>query len=108
MKFQEKSTACSLAYISTLANLGSLISERLRRIFLKLDRLTKFGMINRFMEKNFCFNEKHKKLQFCVTSSKRSIGPIVLCMNIEVDLEQRPGRISRRGDGRVSASKHYR
>ena len=39
--------------------------------FLKLHRLTKFGTINRFMETNFCFNENHKKSQFCVTSSKR-------------------------------------
>ena len=30
----------------------------------ELHRLTKFGAINRFMEMNFCFNEKHKKSQF--------------------------------------------
>ena len=43
-------------------------------MFLKLHRLTKFGRINRFMEMNFCFNEKHKKSPFCVTSSKRAIS----------------------------------
>ena len=50
----------------------SYISETLQRIFLKLSRLTKFGTINRFMEMSFCFNEKHKKLQFYVTMWKRS------------------------------------
>ena len=40
--------------------MGSHISESLQRIFLKRVRLTKFGTINRFMKKNFCFNEKHK------------------------------------------------
>ena len=30
--------------------------------------VTKFGTINRFLEKNFCVNEKHKKSQYCVTS----------------------------------------
>ena len=65
----------NLAYISLqiLASLDSHTSENLQRIFLKLHGLTKFGTINRFMEMNFCFNEKHKKSQFCVTSSKRSI-----------------------------------
>ena len=57
-----------------LANLGSHISESLQWIFLKFNRLAKFGTINRFMEKNFCFNEKHKKSQFCLTSSSRSIA----------------------------------
>ena len=66
---------CPLAYVSLyiLANLGSRISKSLQRIFLKLHGLTKFGTINRFMKMNFCLNEKHKKLQFCVTSSKGSI-----------------------------------
>ena len=36
-------------------------------------KLRFLGMINRFMGMNFCFNENHKKSQFCVTSSKRSI-----------------------------------
>ena len=31
--------------------------------------------LHRFMEINFCFNEMHQKLQFCVTSSKRSVAP---------------------------------
>ena len=56
---------CPLAYIylyQALANLGSHISESLQRNFLKRHRLTKFGTINRFMKKNFCFNEKHKKM----------------------------------------------
>ena len=53
-----------------LANLGSHISKSLQRNFLKLHRLTKFGTINRFIKMNFCFDEKHKKSQFCVTSSQ--------------------------------------
>ena len=56
---------CPLAYIylyKVLANLGCHISEGLQRNFLKRHRLTKFGTINRFMKKNFCFNEKHKKM----------------------------------------------
>ena len=62
-----------LAYISLYVNLGSHISESLQWIFLKFRRLAKFGTINRFMETTFCSNEKHKKSQFCVTSSERSI-----------------------------------
>ena len=54
-------------------NLGSPISESLRRIFPILPGLTKFGTINRFVDMNFWFNEKHNKSQFCVTSWKRSI-----------------------------------
>ena len=71
---------CPVAYIylyKALANLGFHISESLQRNFLKRHRLTKFGTINRFMKKNFCFNEKHKKWQFCVTSSKRSVKHLV-------------------------------
>ena len=52
--------------------MGSHVSESLQQIFLKLHSSTKFGTINRFMEMNFRLNEKHKKSQFCATSSKRS------------------------------------
>ena len=46
-------------FFVNIANLGSRISESLQRIFLKPHKLAKFGTINRFMEMNFCFNEKY-------------------------------------------------
>ena len=70
-------TACPLCILflclQILANLGSHISMGFQRIFLILHTLTKFGTINQFTEMNFCFNEKHKKSQFCLTSSSWSI-----------------------------------
>ena len=53
-------------------NLGSHSFESLQWIFLKLLRLTKLGTINRFMEMNFCFQEKSRNRNF-VTSLKRAI-----------------------------------
>ena len=60
--------------------LCSHISKSLQQIFLKHHRLTKFGTINRFMEMNFSFKEKHKKSQFCMTSWKRSINPFTITL----------------------------
>ena len=52
---------------TVLASSGCCISEGLHSIFLKFHRLTKFVMVNQFKESNFCFYEKHKKLQLCLT-----------------------------------------
>ena len=57
-------------------NSGSRIFESLQWAFLKLRRLAKkFGAINRFMETNFCFNEKQKKFAILRNIVNRSIIP---------------------------------
>ena len=54
--------------IHFVVNLGSHIVESLQQIFFsKLYLSTTLGAVNCFMEMNFCFDEKHKKSQFCMT-----------------------------------------
>ena len=55
-------------------------------------------MVNRFTEMKFWFNEKHKKLQFCVTSQKRRIQSLERTDHAQLpfDIFKSNGRFSER------------
>ena len=68
---QGKRLPPGIHFFVNIGKFGPSYFREFQRIFMKLHRLTKLGMIHRFMHMNFCFEVKHEEIASLRDSGKK-------------------------------------